>query len=165
MITTCSPRNFDYVRSLGADAVFDYKDSDCAEKIIKFAGTKLDKVWDTVGVQSAIQVCSEVIKDGGHFATIVGGTALPNEGVKQSTTLAYTITGEPLNKGWYVQEDTREEFEFAQKFALIVERLLTDGKLKPQKQAVSHEGLDGVLNGLELLQNNKVSGEKLVYVL
>jgi len=39
VITTCSERNFDYVKDLGAVQVFDYKDSEVTEKI----ATELDK--------------------------------------------------------------------------------------------------------------------------
>jgi NADPH:quinone reductase-like Zn-dependent oxidoreductase len=35
VLTTCSPRNFDLVRQLGADAVFNYKDPEAAKKIRK----------------------------------------------------------------------------------------------------------------------------------
>ena len=48
MITTYSPRNFDLVKSLGADAAFDYNDPECAAKIkeytkddLKYVGTEL----------------------------------------------------------------------------------------------------------------------------
>lgn len=110
-------------------------------------------------------MCSEVIKDGGHFATIVGTSKVSKDGIKNSATMGYTVTGEPIDKGWFKKEDTREDYEFAKQFVLTVEKLLGDGKLQPQKQRISKEGLDGILDGLSQLENNKVSGEKLVYVL
>ncbi len=33
MVTTCSPRNFDFVKSLGASEAFDYNDPECADKV------------------------------------------------------------------------------------------------------------------------------------
>ena len=33
VITTCSPRNFTFVKSLGASEAFDYKDADCGKNV------------------------------------------------------------------------------------------------------------------------------------
>jgi hypothetical protein len=40
VVSTASPKNFDLVKSLGADAVFDYRDSDVVKKIKDWAGDK-----------------------------------------------------------------------------------------------------------------------------
>jgi NADPH:quinone reductase-like Zn-dependent oxidoreductase len=33
VITTCSPRNFPFVKSLGVTEAFDYKDPECGKKV------------------------------------------------------------------------------------------------------------------------------------
>ncbi len=33
MITTCSPHNFPFVKSLGVTEAFDYKDPECGKKV------------------------------------------------------------------------------------------------------------------------------------
>lgn len=40
VITTASPKNFDYVKSLGASQVFDYKSRSCVSEIIKAVGDR-----------------------------------------------------------------------------------------------------------------------------
>ena len=47
VLTTCSPHNFDFVKSIGADAVYDYKDSECANKIKKDTSDSLKLIWDS----------------------------------------------------------------------------------------------------------------------
>ncbi len=64
VITTASPDNHDYVRSLGADQVIDYHTQDFTEVV-----SDCDVVFDTVG--GDVQVRSyEVLKPGGRLAWI-----------------------------------------------------------------------------------------------
>jgi hypothetical protein len=56
-----------------------------------------------------------------------------------------------------------EDFEFASKFWAVAEKLLAEGKVKPHRPNVRPDGLKGILNGLQLMREGKVSGEKLVY--
>jgi NADPH:quinone reductase-like Zn-dependent oxidoreductase len=70
VITTASAQNHDYVRSLGADEVIDYRTQDFT-KIVK----DVDAVFDTVGGDVTTQSFS-VLKSGGRLASVaVGGTA------------------------------------------------------------------------------------------
>lgn len=63
--TTCSSRNFDYVKSLGADHIIDYTKEDFAEVIKE----KLDTVIDTVGKET-LKKSIPLVKEGGNFVTI-----------------------------------------------------------------------------------------------
>lgn len=56
-----------------------------------------------------------------------------------------------------------KDFEFASMFAGITERLLEEKKLVPHPVVLKSGGLEGVLDGLELVRDGKVSGGKLVY--
>ena len=42
VITTCSPKNFDFVKSLGASAAFDYKEENVGQKVCTSKGWELD---------------------------------------------------------------------------------------------------------------------------
>ena len=64
VITTASAANHDYVRSLGADEVLDYRKDDFEKKI-----SDCDAVFDTVGGDVTAKSFS-VLKPGGRFATI-----------------------------------------------------------------------------------------------
>ena len=56
-----------------------------------------------------------------------------------------------------------EDYEFSKTFLEMTERLLAEGKLKPCKETVKQGGIDGIAEGLKILQDGKNSGEKLVY--
>ena len=71
VITTCSARNIDYVRGLGADEVIDYKAQDFAVAV-----SDCDAVFETVGGDVA-QRSFAVLKPGGRAAFIASGPSAP----------------------------------------------------------------------------------------
>jgi NADPH:quinone reductase-like Zn-dependent oxidoreductase len=71
VITTCSARNIDYVRGLGADEVIDYTVQDFTEIL-----TDCDAVFETVG-GDVTQKSFAVLKPGGRLAAIASGVKAP----------------------------------------------------------------------------------------
>lgn len=72
--------------------------------------------------------------------------------------------GEPVEKPTVSVPAQPEHFEFMKKWILEVEGLLEENKLKVHKVRVN-KGLENIFEGLELMRQGKVSGEKLVYTL
>ena len=71
VFTTCSSQNVDFVKSLGADQVIDYKSEDYVEIIQQQTNrTGVDLVLDTIGGDT-IQQSPQVIKPFGRLVTIV----------------------------------------------------------------------------------------------
>ena len=90
-------------------------------------------------------------------------TKFPRDDVESMLTLAYSALGEPFDKGFAKSDGSEEDFDFAAKtWVPVAEKHLMDGTLKVHKPRVGN-GLENVLDGLDQLKNNKVSGEKLVY--
>ena len=60
-----------------------------------------------------------------------------------------------------------EDMRFYQSFLALTQPLLRNGKIKPLPMTVDRNGsgLEGVLMGLEEMEEGKVSGEKLVYTI
>lgn len=164
VITTCSPHNFDLVKSYGAEAAFNYKDPGAVEQIKKYAGNNLKLVWDTISLKSSAEFCSKVIAPGGHYGKILGVELPDRTDVKQTFSLGYTSPGEPFEKlgREFGAEETRRDYEFIQKWMAVGEQLLAEKKLKPHPLRVSN-GLENVLEGIDMLRKDKVSGQKLVY--
>jgi NADPH:quinone reductase-like Zn-dependent oxidoreductase len=81
VITTTSARNHDYVQSLGADQVIDYKASDFTEVV-----SDCDAVFDTVGGDVAVRSFA-VLKSGGRAAFIASGPTAPESPRNDVTSL------------------------------------------------------------------------------
>lgn len=103
VITTASPIHHDFLRSLGADAVFDYHDSDVVDQI-KAGGANIHYALDTVGNEQTFQSVYDAtadIKD----ATIDNLLILTPDKIKTvesrkvsfPTTVVNTIGGEDFN--------------------------------------------------------------------
>ncbi|KAJ8096550.1 chaperonin 10-like protein [Lipomyces tetrasporus] len=162
-ITTCSPHNFDMVKSLGAVAAFDYKDPESVAKIRKYTNDSLKLAWDTISLESSAKFCADVLSPtGGKYACLQDVKA-PRDDVETIMTLAYTVFGEPFQFGPETIPAVPERFEFAKNWVEVVEPLFFAGNIKVPKPKIGKDGLKGVLDGLQLLRENKVSGEKLVY--
>lgn len=173
VFTTCSPRNFEYVKSLGATAAFDYNDKNCVADIKKATGDKLGIVFDCIseGDSPNISVGALSSSTGGTYSTLL---PVPEAQVKSinsnaiyKTTLGYTATGEAFSKSERKFDAKEEDLKFAGTWWDIARVFLEDGKVKVHKPKVNEggSGLEGALHGLQLLKAGKVSGEKLVYTL
>lgn len=168
VLVTCSPKNFDKVKTFGADEVFDYKDGKaCSEAISKATGGKLTFAFDCISSATSARICSDALAktDAGnkpHYTALVP-LDFPREDVKVSQTLAYTVIGEPFEfmRGKKMP-DSKQNFEFGKRFWAMAEKLIAEKKIK-LFPTVTEGGFEGILQGLELLRKNKVSGQKLVY--
>ncbi|OAL21982.1 hypothetical protein AYO22_07579 [Fonsecaea multimorphosa] len=170
VITTCSPRNFSYVQSLGAAHAFDYNDAASPSKIRDLTSNTLRLAWDTISEKGSPQFCADSLSTesgggggGGKYGSILDAKC-PRDDVESTRTLMYTIFGEPFSFGKTQIPAVPEDFEYTKKFLAMVEGLLKDGKLRPHKEKVGKGGLEGVIKGMEDQKNGKVSGEKLVYL-
>lgn len=73
VIGTASAVNHDYVRSLGADEVIDYTQTDFAEAVRSLAPKGVDVVYDTVGEQTQVRSIP-LVRKGGVLVTILAPT-------------------------------------------------------------------------------------------
>ncbi|KAK2807736.1 hypothetical protein FQN51_000174 [Onygenales sp. PD_10] len=163
VLTTCSTNNTDYVKSLGADAVFDYRDPACAQKIRAYTNDTLKLVYDTIGLPASTKICSDAISSTGgkYMATLYNESERAD--VQSDCRLAYTIFNEAFAMGDREFEAEQEHFEFAKRFAVVAERLVAEGKVRAHRVRRMEGGLEGITGGFELMSKDKVSGEKLVY--
>ena len=97
---TASQRNFDLLRAVGADHVFDYKSPTCGEDIRKATKDRVAHAFDTIGSQESAAICCAGIGSrGGKYSSIIRVEGLPREDVSNALTLAYTIVGEDIQLG------------------------------------------------------------------
>ncbi|PVH93189.1 putative zinc-binding oxidoreductase ToxD [Periconia macrospinosa] len=174
VITTCSPSNFDYVKSLGADAVFNSRDPTVGAQIREHTHNKLYYAWDCIGEHGSVTQCCDALASSApegqelRYGTILFGLPpAPREDVISTATLAYTANGYAFKifvDGNEVNFPAQpEQLEFIDRWVPVAERLLAEGKWKTHRVEVREGGLEGVLKGLDDLQTGTVSGVKLVY--
>lgn len=146
---------------MGAVEVFDYKDPDCAENIKKYTNNNLKFVWDVISSASSVEICAPILASGGLYGSL-GAVKLPRDDITLSVTLAYRSIGEPVEKLGNRWDDNAKDFEFMKEWVPIAESVIAEGKIKVHPPKVG-KGLEGVLEGMDLLRDGKVSGNKLVY--
>ncbi|GAB1196353.1 hypothetical protein APSETT444_005622 [Aspergillus pseudonomiae] len=164
VLTTCSPRNVDLVKSRGAEAVFDYNDPSCGEQIHRYTKGELQLVWDTIGSEQGVRTCMTALSTnpGCRYGTILLND-IPRQDVARTRSIMMTFRGEPFDLYGKHFPASAEDFEFAKMFTQLTETLLAENRLKPHPVRIGEGGLQGVLEGVELVQQGNVSGVKLVY--
>lgn len=168
-ITTCSPKNFDLVKSYGAEEAFDYNSPTCAEDIRKYTKGSLRYVLDAITEARTVELCyAAMSRLGGRYT---GLEKLPlncdsRKTVSASWMLGISIFGKEiaLDDG-YERPPNAQYRETGRDFFQVVQRLWGEGKLRPHPIQVLPGGWDGILKGIEMKRQNSVSGEKLVVVL
>jgi NADPH:quinone reductase-like Zn-dependent oxidoreductase len=165
---TASPRNFDLLKSLGADATFDYNDSEAGQKIHDYFGGKLAHVFDTIGDPKTIASIDAVAvgEAGGQISTLLTidkKDLTRTDKIEYPYTLAYTATGHDIKFREHNIPAKPEDRAFGKKFWKLTEELIQTGQLGKIKYEVREGGLEKLLDGLDDLRQNKVSGTKLVY--
>lgn len=89
---TCSPRNFDYCRSVGADQVFNYKDADVVDQIVKAGeGKQSVGAFNAYYNDEATVTCSKILSRVGGIkkvATVVPPFLPKPEGIAEGVEVA-----------------------------------------------------------------------------
>lgn len=171
VITTASSTNAEYVRSLGADHVLDYKSPQLVEDVLKVADGPVPLVFDAYPNDDSPPIAAGVLStDGkGRYLGLLPGLEEKvkslNPTVNASSVLVYSISGEPY---WFEKEYFEAkpaDVELQKSFVPVAEKLLAEGKLKVPRIFLNRggKGLEGVVHGLKEMRANNVRGGKLVY--
>jgi NADPH:quinone reductase-like Zn-dependent oxidoreductase len=130
-LATCSKHNFDYVTSLGASAVFDYKDPECGSKIREYTENSLTVAWDTISDETSALVCARALSSSGGRYGSLGPSKCPRADVQSNMTIGTTLLGEELHFGDFKIPAMPDHLAFAKKLAVLCEDLLAEKKIKP----------------------------------
>ncbi|EEA21216.1 hypothetical protein TMatcc_009383 [Talaromyces marneffei ATCC 18224] len=168
-ITTCSPHNFELVKSYGADKVYDYKAPDCPQNIRSDSGNLLEYVIDCVSEDSSMKFCYAAIgRAGGYYTALnpYNDRLATRKVITPDWVLATRIAGD--GSSWpapYACDPEPRLRDLAGPLFERIQKLLNEGKIKPHAIKLEPGGLPGVLDGVHTLRNGGVSGHKLVYAL
>ena len=167
IITACSARSFDHVKSLGATAAFDYKDPDFASKIREYTGDKLVKVFDCVSKDNSPQLCASVISSqGGTIScTLPYPKDIGRKDIEVKMVFTLGIWGIDFGYGEQIIPGNADDFEFSKRMYDLAGKLLDEGQVKVHPPKIGSGGLESVVDGLQEIKSGKAGGVKLVYKL
>jgi len=162
VISTASPKNFEFVKSVGADEVFDYADSWTARKIFAVTSGRLVYAVDcTSEAMTPNQVSMSLSTQGGKIATL-----LPYEsrkkGVQTSFVLACTVFGKDVTLPFPFPGNL-EHAKNAVDYCKMISNLLAQEKLKLNPIKLFPYGLQSVADGYKYMRLGKVHAEKITY--
>lgn len=165
-IATCSPKNFDLVRSYGAVEVFDYRDPEVAENIRRYTKNALRYVLDVITEVKTMKHCYAAIgRAGGKY------TCLENypehlhtrRTVKPELVMGIAILGKRIALDHGYGSDANPELrDFGVAWYQTLQRLLDEAKIRSHPIKVLPGGFQGILEGLPLLKSKAISAQKLV---
>ncbi|KIJ59658.1 hypothetical protein HYDPIDRAFT_32992 [Hydnomerulius pinastri MD-312] len=152
IITTASLHNKDLLHSLGATHVLDRKLSAAAlrEEVAKITSSPITHAFDAISLEDTQQAAYDLLASGGKLAIVTPPKLKEVEGSGKQVTLVFGSFQLPHNRALGVQ------------FMQELTKWLAEGTIKPNAVEVLPGGLNGVSAGLRRLENNEVSGKKLV---
>ncbi|KAK6456574.1 zinc-binding oxidoreductase [Scheffersomyces xylosifermentans] len=169
VIATASSKNHKFLQDLGADAVFDYKDPNVVSDIKSYAKGSIHYALDTVASATTYQATYDATEGADsvgidNLLTLNGSVieTKKDRKVHFGQSLAYTALGESINLGMGVIESTPE---LQKDFAHFWEKVLPPyiSEIKTSNLKVLTPGLASTNEALDLLKQDKVSGEKVVF--
>lgn len=166
MITTCSPHNFELVKSYGADIAFDYKSPTCAQDIRAATKNTLRYALDPFAESKTVRLCQDAIgRTGGRYCALEQYTEelISRKTIKHELVMGGAIAGKGVNLPEPYGIQPRPEIGvWARPWYRSLQKLINAGKIRPCPEEIIPGRFDGILKGLERLQRGEVSGKKLI---
>ncbi|TBU50235.1 GroES-like protein [Dichomitus squalens] len=154
IVTTASPHNTPLLQTLGATHVLDRKLS--SEELIaeatKITGGPFEVVYDAIASEETSSMAYAVTARGGHLVTVLSNPALELRAKEEGKNVDFV-------HGVFKSEVNRD---IGRSLLDALPGLLKSGDIKPNRTEILPGGLNGVVEGLERLKNDQVSGVKLV---
>ena len=174
VIATASPKNNEYLKSLGADYVLPYGDPNTPAEIKKLTDGKLYLGYDTISENGTTQLVIDAfgndqdIPKGKKKEVVnvlpVSDDALDHKAksVTRYNIVTYSLFGkETTAYGQHLPADP-SAYVFSIHSYEMIERLLKEKKLQSQKIKV-FGGLENVSDGFAYMKEGKNSAEKIIY--
>ncbi|CCH43386.1 hypothetical protein BN7_2934 [Wickerhamomyces ciferrii] len=168
VLTTASSKNHEYLKSIGADETFDYRDPKSLEQLTKF---DISYALDTVSADNTFQQTYDATK-GSSNVRLDNLLFIQDKDLKKddrsgkhtvvNSTLAYVAVGRPINAYGMTLEITPEQFtRFKELWFNVLPNHLSS--IKHANLKVLKSGLESANEGFELNKQGKVSAQKVVF--
>jgi NADPH:quinone reductase-like Zn-dependent oxidoreductase len=130
VITTASPKNHDYLRSIGAAHVLDYNASDIVDQINSITKNQLKYAFDPIGSESS-NIAVKVLAKNGKLAYTADPPTDKKEGVQELAILLGSV-----------HRDPKGSLKTANRLVKVVEQLLFEGRIRPNNIEVIEGGIN-----------------------
>lgn len=165
----CSAKNFDLVKSYGAEEVWDYHSPTCAADVKKHTKNALAYTIDCITNESSMAICfSSMGRAGGRYCALdpFPPAGVTRKVVKPDWIMAFRLTGRPcLWPEPFFRKADPEMLVHSHPFYATMEKYFLQGKLKTHPTRVLQGGFPALLEGVGMLRRKEVSGQKLVFPL
>jgi len=167
VVTVASPRNHEFLKGLGADAIYDYRDPEMVQKVKDAAGNKISHVLDTVASKDTQFASIKVLAEDKPGRVLI---VLPHsegiQDVRKDVHVAMINLFTSYGYGYGPTGPDEQARSALAAFLLKVPGLIKAGKLKNIPVKKFYGGLDKVVSdGFDYIAQGKVSAEKIVYEL
>lgn len=171
VITTSSPSNFDYLKSLGADHVLDYKSPTLVQDILSLADGPIRHVFDTYPGDASTSVSAAVLSRDGdaRYVSLIPGEEQKVKALNPHVDARYILAYSALGDHWVYEKRyypaVPGDYEYQKTFIVLAETLYANGIIKTPRVFLNRggSGFEGILLGLDESRQGRVSGGKLVY--
>jgi len=152
--TTASPKNHEFLKELGAEVVFDYRDPEAPKKIKEWSEGRIYHALDTVSLHGSTALAAEAFSDKG--GTII--TLLP---VNRGNEGALATRVEPIREFIYSALDKNEPLDYLAMTEWYTHLPDLAAKLKVMPLKSWPGGLDAIPEALEYVRAGKTSAQKI----
>lgn len=166
-IATCSPRNSERLKALGAVETFDYRSPSCGREIQEYTKDSLKYAMDCITETGSMKICYTAIGTKGGQYVALDPFPIRNHtrrSVKPSWIIAFTTFNKPIN--WarpFRREAKPKDRDFGESWVQLAQKLLDDGAITPHPHEKKAGGLAGVIGGIDQVRKGVGSGSKLVF--
>ncbi|RLV91176.1 Uncharacterized protein JA1_004082 [Spathaspora sp. JA1] len=169
VITTASAKNHQFLKSLGADYTFDYKDSNVVDAIKQVGKNKIVYGLDTIAKPETFQQLYDATESTSkvYLDSLLGmdGRNIvvnPERQVHYGYTIVYLVFDKEYTTNGIKIESNKEMVEKYDEFwTKYLPKYIHE--IKHSNLVILKPGLESVNEGLELSKQGKVSAEKVVF--
>ncbi|KAG6808140.1 hypothetical protein H0H93_000535, partial [Arthromyces matolae] len=173
ILATASPKHHAFLKSIGATDTFDYNNPNLSSDVAKAVGGngKVPIVIDCIATESTLKALADIVSPTGTAAILMPIKKSNTITVKQASDFIPGIPEDNAPFAKTVKTLNVRTFTFLQDTYLrdnlapkIIPDLLKSGVVLPNRFRLLDQGTlkDRIVEGLDLLRNNKISGEKVV---
>ncbi|KAF7596244.1 hypothetical protein BBP40_002777 [Aspergillus hancockii] len=160
-------RHFARVKTLGAEAAFDYHSPTCGADIREYTKNRLGFAMDCITNTESMKICYEAIgSKGGKYVALdpFPLNTHTRRSIQPDWLFLFTQFGKPVSWERPYNFDARpRDRAIAEQWYPVAEKLLMEGRIVPPFFQEELGGLQAVNYGLDAVRKGQISGYKLVY--